>query len=163
MHAEALDFVSRSLAGGVRGLRVLEIGSLNVNGTPRGLCDGCAEYVGIDRVAGPGVDLVCDAADYDGGRGFDVVLCCEVLEHAPMPELVIACAWRALRPWGRLVLTAAGPKRAPHGCDGGPLAPDEHYRGIEVAELSRMLQDWQVVETEDHPERGDVYARAVRP
>lgn len=166
MHAEALGFVGRALARdgrGVRGLRVLEVGSLNVNGTPRGLCDGAACYVGIDRVAGRGVDLVCDAADYDGGEEYDLVISCEVLEHAPDPAAVVACARRALRQGGRLILTAAAPERAPHGCDGWAVQPGEHYRGVAPGELSRLLGDWHELHVEHHPRRGDVYATAVRP
>lgn len=165
MHAEALDFVSRTLAatGGVGGLRVLEIGSLDVNGTPRGLCDGAPCYVGIDRVAGRGVDCVCDAAQYDGAEGYDLVICCEVLEHAPNPCAVIACAERALAPGGRLILTAAAPERSPHGCDGEAVQVGEHYAGILPDALRAWLADWGDVWIEHHPTRGDVYAMATRP
>ncbi len=167
MHAEALDFVARVLSedvGDTTGLRVLEIGSRSEYrlGQPRDLCQG-AFYVGIDRVAGRNVDLVCDVAQYDGMRQWDVVVCCEVLEHAPEPAVVIAAAWRALKSGGRLILTAAGPERDPHSCEGGLPRPGEHYRGVDVAEIERLLVDWQEVRTEAHVERGDVYARAVRP
>jgi SAM-dependent methyltransferase len=165
MHVEALDFVSRTLAasGGVGGLRVLEVGSLNVNGTPRGLCGDAACYVGIDRVPGRGVDVVCDAADYDGAGGYDLVICCEVLEHAPDPDVVIACARRALAPGGRIILTAAAPERPAHGCAGGAVGPDEHYAGITVRALLGLLAGWRLVHLEYHPARGDLYATAVRP
>lgn len=163
MHAEALDFVARCLAGGAQGLRVLELGSLNVNGTPRPLCDGAACYVGVDRVAGPGVDVVADAADYNGRHSYDVVICCEVLEHAPDPAAVVACAWQALTRGGRLIVTAAAPERAPHGCDGQGVRAGEHYAGVSVATLRALLGGWQDVQTEHYPGRGDVYATAVRP
>ncbi len=167
MHAEALDFVRRALAedvGDTYGLRVLEIGSHSEyrEGQPRDLCVG-ADYLGIDRLAGRNVDLVCDAADFDGAGRYDLVICCEVLEHAPVPAVVLASAWRALRPGGRLILTLAGPERAPHSCDGGPLKPPEHYRGVPVDEVRQLLSDWQDVRTEVYPARGDVYAHAMRP
>jgi len=143
------------------GLSVLEIGSYNVNGSVRSLFPG-VRYMGIDRRPGLGVDLVCDAREADFDEAYDLVLSTEALEHDPEPQQIVRCAWRALRPGGVLLLTAASPERAPHGCDGG-FVGTEHYAGISPAAMRAMLQDWQDVVIEHHPERGDVYARAVRP
>ena len=85
----------------------LEVGSTNVNGTVRGLFAG--DYVGIDIVAGPGVDRV-----YDGNRipfdtaTFATVLCLEVLEHALRPWKVCAEIARVLRPGGTALVSARG-------------------------------------------------------
>lgn len=65
--------------------RVLEVGSLNVNGTPRTVFEAVAEsYTGTDMQAGDGVDVVVNNGDLlDRFRPgtFDTVICCEVLEH----------------------------------------------------------------------------------
>ena len=65
--------------------RVLEVGSLNVNGTPRSVFEAVAEsYTGTDMQAGDGVDVVCNNADllaYFPAGAFDTVVCCECLEH----------------------------------------------------------------------------------
>ena len=66
------------------GATVLEVGSYDVNGSPRRLVGGAARHwLGIDRLPGPGVDLVGDAADvmqaYD--LSADVVVSTEALEH----------------------------------------------------------------------------------
>lgn len=44
-----------------RPLRLAEIGSQDVNGSLRQVCPPHIEYLGLDFVAGPGVDVVLDA------------------------------------------------------------------------------------------------------
>lgn len=169
MHAEAWNFLHAVLTEDItRGVRVLEIGSYNVNGTARMFCDHAAEYVGIDRRNGPGVDHV-DAKDaYDGKAGFDIVISTETLEHASDPAAVIATAKRAIKPGGLLVITAAGPGRKPHSADGGPYEPEsEPYQGIKKTDLESWLSDWERVNVQyarshDHP-NGDIYATAYAP
>ena len=41
-----------------RGARVLEVGSLDINGSVRDLFSDC-DYTGVDLALGPGVDLAC--------------------------------------------------------------------------------------------------------
>ncbi len=59
---------------------VLEIGSQNVNGTIRDYFENC-DYVGVDREAGDGVDIVCDARETRFDRQFDTVMIISVFEH----------------------------------------------------------------------------------
>lgn len=104
---------------------VVEIGSRNINGGVRDLID-CGEYVGVDRAAGPGVDVVADAHDWLPPRTPDLVVCCEVLEHCPEPEILVGRMVSWLGREGHLIVTCAIDPRAPHGCDGGPVG-DEFY------------------------------------
>lgn len=165
MHAEAYQYVAVVAAAlNLDGARVLEIGSYHVNGTVRPIFAAAATYHGIDRRPGPGVDEVIDAADFDGAGRYDVVVCCETLEHAPHPPALLATAWHALRPGGRLILTAAAPERAPHSCDGTPGIPrGETYTAIDPDDLASWLAAWRQVRIAHHPDRGDVYATATRP
>ncbi len=70
----------------LRGARVLDVGSLDVNGSPRSIFTG--EYIGIDLRLGPGVDEMVDAADLGDWfaapleNSFDLVICSSMLEHA---------------------------------------------------------------------------------
>ena len=162
MHGEAYQFV-KGIVGGYdfSDVWVLEIGSLNVNGSVRELFDN-ADYVGIDRRPGPGVDVVMDARDVRA-TGFDVVVCTEVLEHDPDPQSIIDCAERVLKPGGLLILTAGSNGREPHGADGGPLGPVEHYGNVEPEELERMLADWYEVEVAYVPSSCGVHASAKAP
>jgi SAM-dependent methyltransferase len=82
-----VTFVVKNLAReDIRGRRVLEVGSLNVNGSVRSIIEsyGPGEYVGVDIVKGPGVDKICyveNLLDQFGENKFDVVICTELLEH----------------------------------------------------------------------------------
>ena len=64
--------------------RVLEIGSLDVNGEVREFFPDANEYIGIDMQKGAGVDIVINAHDIKkrfGENSFDTVVCLEMLEH----------------------------------------------------------------------------------
>lgn len=163
MHPPAFAFVRAALIG-LMPTRVLEIGSLDVNSTAQGLdvrrLVPVADYTGIDERAGPGVDVVVGARDYDGAGMFDLVISTEAAEHTPRPEDIVQCAWRALRPGGVFVLTAAGPGRAPHGCDGGALPAHEWYANITPDALATWLQSWQDVQIVVGG--GDIYATATK-
>lgn len=165
MHAEAFYAAARLLAAvPLGGARVLELGSYNVNGSVRPLLAGASAVVGLDLRAGPGVDVVADAASYLADVLFDLIISTEMLEHAPEPAAILDRCWQNLRPGGWLVITAAGPGRQPHSCDGWPtLPPGEHYANITPADLRAWLADWADVLIETNPAAGDIYARARRP
>lgn len=66
--------------------RALEVGALNVNGTPRSVIQSIAsEYIGTDMQDGAGVDIVSFNGDlrrtFADNPNFDTVVCCECLEH----------------------------------------------------------------------------------
>ena len=164
MHPSAFAYIK---AHAPAAARVLDIGSLDVNGTAQGLSLRAlfsdAGYHGIDEHDGPGVDAVVSAADYDGAGRFDLVVSTEAMEHAPHPEDIIACAWRSLSPGGMLLLTAAAPERQPHNCDGTGYSGIEHYANIHPDQLRAWLADWEDVEVVHQPSLGDVYASAKKP
>lgn len=62
--------------------KVLDIGSMDINGTARGLIPS-SEYIGTDMMEGKGVDVVVNAHDLLGAFGFhfDTILCMNTLEH----------------------------------------------------------------------------------
>lgn len=63
--------------------RVLEIGSLNINGSIRQFFSDC-DYTGVDLAPGKDVDLVGKGEDLDfPDKSFDVVCSCECFEHNP--------------------------------------------------------------------------------
>jgi len=70
----------------IKGKRVIEVGSYDVNGSLRSLVESYypAEYIGVDIVEGPGVDIICKAEDIlerFGKESFDIVIATELLEH----------------------------------------------------------------------------------
>jgi len=63
--------------------RVLEVGSLDLNGSIRQFFDNCA-YLGVDLGIGRGVDLVAKGEDLTfPDNSFDVIASCECFEHNP--------------------------------------------------------------------------------
>lgn len=85
MHQSALAaakefFKSYSLGATIR---ILDIGSLNVNGTLRSVAPEGCEYIGVDMVAGSGVDVVVEESarlPFEDGS-FDVVVSSSCMEH----------------------------------------------------------------------------------
>lgn len=140
MHPQARDFI----ASHRKHFDLCEFGSYDVNGGIRDLFPD-HNYVGVDVRPGPGVDVVADCATWDGaGRRFDLVVCCEVLEHCERWSEIIANARHLLRPGGRLIVTAAGPGRQPHTCDGKAWSPDcgEHYQNVGPDELRAVCREF---------------------
>jgi hypothetical protein len=64
-----------------RNKRVLDIGSLDINGNNRFLFTDC-EYTGLDVGEGPNVDIVSVGHLYDApDESFDTIISTEVFEH----------------------------------------------------------------------------------
>ncbi len=163
MHGSVLGlFLGILSAAEVAGRDVLEVGSLNVNGSVRPMVEArCPRsYLGVDIVAGPGVDEVCDAADLPGRFGpdaFDVVVCCEMLEHAADPHLSIEAMVTVLRPGGVIVITTRSPGFVHHH-------PPDRWRytqGAFAEILDRLsLQPLMLC---DDPEYPGVFVKARKP
>lgn len=146
MHPEAYDFVRHALGE----ISVLEVGSLNVNGTVRDLLPH-VNWIGIDRIAGAGVDIVADGATFDTPYRFDLIICCEVFEHAENWRTIVSNISRLLNSTGRFIGTAAGPGREAHLCSGQPMPdpPTEWYENIDPIELEAVLRSrFRVVRVE---------------
>lgn len=164
MHIGAYAWVAQSLQMMPAPARVLELGSRDINGTPRPLLPG-VRYVGVDLVPGDGVDVVGDAAHFEAVPLFDLVLCCEVLEHAPAAAAIVRSAVKCALPGGHIIVTCASDGRKPHSAvDGGSLRDGEHYANVPAADLQAWLEaaGARVLQIEARPDRGDVYAFATR-
>jgi len=94
----------------IKGKRVLEIGSCDVNGTvrPTIMAYGPSEYVGIDLHGGPMVDKVLPAEkilECYAPETFDMVICVETLEHVVDWRLVVNNMKAVLKPNGIIIIT----------------------------------------------------------
>lgn len=101
---------------------VLEVGSLNVNGSIR---EVLPITVGCDMREGPDVDLVCKAEDlgnHYAANTFDAVVSCDALEHIKHWRWAMTAMWEALKPDGVFLLTMANPKKGRHAY------PDDYWR-----------------------------------
>jgi SAM-dependent methyltransferase len=64
------------------------------------------EYIGCDIRYGLGVDQIADGQALPfADRSIGIMLLCEILEHVPYPQKVVAEAWRVLRDDGLLVVS----------------------------------------------------------
>jgi SAM-dependent methyltransferase len=104
-------------------LRVLDVGSYDVNGTYRRLfTDPAWDYTGLDTVPGPGVDVVV-TQPYRWRQlrraSFDIVLSGQTFEHIQFPWVTLLEVGRVLRSGGLffLVVPSSGPEhRFPVDC-----------------------------------------------
>ena len=94
--------------------RVLDIGSLDINGNNRYLFSNYT-YVGVDIGAGKNVDVVCRGHEYKDDQPFDIVISSECFEHDEFWNLTIQNAINLLKPGGLLLFTCATTGRPEHG------------------------------------------------
>jgi hypothetical protein len=142
MHAEAKAYIAQTAAmlgvdthAGI----AYDIGGRETNGHARDVFP-LAQWTVIDAVDGPGVDVVCDGVDFKPAVKAPLVLFAEVAEHTPRAREIIAnIHTNVLEPYGVLVMTAAGPGRAPHGLYHDDPNQPGWYRNIEPQELDQWL------------------------
>jgi len=138
LHQEAFAYVASKLPTDItKTTRVVEFGSKDVNGNVNALLNG-AEYVGVDREAGPNVDLVMDCREYLGKA--DIVLCLELLEHCDDLDGVIQAIVDTIDEKGIGIITCATTGRPPHSAfDGGPVRQGEYYKNITKAAFEKSV------------------------
>jgi len=115
-HLEQRNFFNRlqtSSPEAFVAVRVLEIGSLNINGTVRDFFDA-EHYVGVDVASGPGVDVVSNGENLDyPDNSFDVAVSAECFEHNPEWVATFRNMWRMSAK--HVIMTCASEGRAEHG------------------------------------------------
>lgn len=139
---------------------VIEIGSLDVNGSVRPLFEFC-NYVGFDLALGPGVDFAIQGQDVIyPNDSFDVAISAECFEHNPYWVATFANMVRMTKPGGLVTFTCAGEGRPEHGTartDAGSspfttaagwdyyknLTPGDFWAEFEIEEL---FDTWEFIE-----------------
>lgn len=126
--------------------KVIEIGSLDINGTVRDFFTDC-EYIGVDVGPGPGVDLVSlgHEVDYPDGY-FDVSISAECFEHNPLWLETFINMYRMSS--GLVVFTCASEGRPEHGTrrtspGDSPLTLDmfsDYYKNLTEKDFTDVLK-----------------------
>ena len=143
---------------------VLEIGSLDINGTIRDFFQA-GEYIGVDVHEGPGVDYVAKGEQLDfADESFDTVVSAECFEHNPE---WLATFQNMIRMANKFVIfTCASTGRPEHGTrrttpEDSPYTLDwDYYRNLteedftENVNLAEHFMDWQF---EYNPDSQDLY------
>ena len=153
MHREQKDFcewIKRQFPNMFHQKRVLDIGSLDVNGTNRYLFEEC-EYTGLDLGEGKNVDVVCPAHLFLESDGyFDTIISTECFEHDMHFHKSLKNIVRLLRPGGLFLFTCGTTGRPRHGtvdtdCGDSPFTSKikdwENYYGVVREETVRKIID----------------------
>lgn len=151
MHPSVLDFLRSAIQPSeISGKEILEVGSQNVNGSPREVLApmGPKEYTGIDFQKGRDVDLVLQVdhlTAYFGPDRFDVVVSTEMLEHAQDWRQAVRQMKDVLAPGGLLVVTTRSPGFPYHGY------PHDYWR-FRQDDFRAIFADMRIERLEeDHP------------
>lgn len=137
MHASALEYGKRFFEIYMEDWfeRVLDIGSLDINGSLRSVCPARLAYTGIDLSPGKGVDFVLSdpyAYPFPDGH-FHMIVSTSCFEHDPWFWVTFLEAVRVLAPGGLLYINAPS-NGFYHG------HPFDHWRFFPDAGLA--LQAW---------------------
>jgi hypothetical protein len=163
MHPGAFEYVGRFATNDA--ISVIEIGSRDINGTIRSHFPA-ASWIGLDRIAGPGVDVVGNALDYIPPHLVSHVICCEVFEHFGEWQYLLDVAYRWLIPSGRIIVTCAGIGRSVHSAiDGGDtLHFGEWYQNISERRMTEglMFSGFRDIDVSGNEYWKDTYATAIK-
>jgi len=159
-HKPCIDFGNNNLhESDVKGKRVIEVGSRDVNGSLRNviLPKGPAEYIGVDIEDGPGVDRICNVFDLTkefGPESFDVVISTEMIEHVQDWRGAISQVKSILRPNGAVLILTRSKGFPYHGY------PDDFWR-FELDDMREVFGDLEIEALEsDIPSAPGVFVKA---
>lgn len=145
MHGAVKSFikeVKNDLPYKFRNRTVLEVGSHNINGSPRKFFWFC-RYTGVDISKGRGVDIVGNFNDVKFDKQYQVVVSCEMLEHDKTWDKSLRKMYNLLQDNGLLLITCAGPDRMEHGTarTTPEASPDttDYYRNISKEDFKSIL------------------------
>jgi SAM-dependent methyltransferase len=96
-------------------VKVLDIGSLDINGSNRHAFEHPYSYIGVDLSEGKNVDVICPGHLYESGYQFDTVISSECFEHDMYYARTLQNMVKLTRPGGLLLFTCASTGRPEHG------------------------------------------------
>ncbi len=145
----------------VRGKTVLEIGSLNVNGSLRQYVESLKpeKYIGMDIKEGKDVDLVCDAEniiDSFGKESFDVIISTETLEHVRNWRKVISQIKNVCKLNGIILITTRSKGFAFHEY------PNDYWR-YELRDIGHIFSDCVIERIERDMNHPGVFVKIRKP
>lgn len=125
MHPSVMNYITYwANATGDKDRLVLDVGSYDVNGSPR---NHFTRYIGVDIRRGPSVDSVAESQHLPfASRTFDLIICSEMLEHDAYPWLTMTSMTWVLKSKGYIILTARGYDES--GCTPIHDYPHDYWR-----------------------------------
>jgi hypothetical protein len=127
-----------------KGVKVLDIGSLDINGNNRFLFEESL-YIGVDVGPGKNVDVVCPGHLFTSKFLFDVVISTECFEHDIHYKETILNAVSLTKPGGIFLFTCASTGRKVHGTStkglkDNPFLPwSDYYKNLTEEDVREVL------------------------
>lgn len=179
MHPEARDFtlfVKYILPKFFSGIRVLDVGSGDINGNNRFLFENC-EYEGNDVIQANNVTIVSKTKDLPfQNNTFDTIISTECFEHDPEYKESFMKIYNMLKPDGLFCFTCASTNRPEHGtrrttpCDsygtiGNLEEMSDYYKNLTEIDLNEALplnKLFSVWDTYYNPNSKDLYFLGIK-
>lgn len=145
----------------VKGKRIIEVGSYDVNGSLRYIVELLqpAEYIGVDIVKGPGVDIICpidNLVKMFGKESFDVVISTCTLEHIKDWKKAIQNIKNICKPNGIILIIV--PSDWPYH-----EYPYDFWR-YKRKDVENIFSDCEILNLEEDPKKPSlVYAKIRKP
>lgn len=171
-HKEQRDFLTKVKSAHpewFEGVSVLEVGSLDINGTVRDFYNA-TRYVGVDVGPGPGVDLIMNGENLDfPDNEFDVTISAECFEHNPQWAATFANMHRIAKT--AVIFTCASDGRAEHGTSRSEPGASPHttgwnyYRNLNQADFEQtfdLKSMFKKYEFEYNPHSCDLYFWGIK-
>lgn len=157
-------------------VRVLDIGSLDINGNTRHFFKQPYYYIGVDLDSGPNVDVICPAHLYSSGFLFDVVISGECFEHDMYYTRSLNNMYNQLRSGGLMIFTCASDGRHEHGTlrttpENAPFLSkfgeewSNYYKNLNESDIRRAIDVsnmFSSFEFKYQPETCDLYFWGVK-
>ena len=132
-----------------RRCRVLDVGSLDINGSNRPLFEQC-DYLGLDLAPGRNVDVVSRAHEFNApSESFDTIISTEMLEHDQYYAKSLTNIVRMLRSGGLFLFTCATTGREEHGTSrchpiASPITSslegwEDYYKNLTECDIREVL------------------------
>ncbi|WP_417768501.1 glycoside hydrolase family 99-like domain-containing protein [Stappia sp.] len=140
--------------------RILDVGSMNVNGTLRDVAPANCDYVGTDIAPGPAVDVITNTAEAGlpfADDSFDIVVSTSCFEHDQMFWQTFLELLRVVRPNGFVYINA--PSNGPyHGYpyDNWRFYPDSG-RALQAWAEKSGFKGYRMVESLTVLRKGDIW------
>lgn len=161
MHESVLAFLKRHIhPEEIRHKRILEVGSCNVNGSPRDIVEPMKpnQYIGVDAGPGRGVDMIVNAEHLwqkFERESFDVVLSTQMLEHVVNWKRIVSQLKLMVRPNGLLYVTTASPGFPYH-----PY-PIDVWR-FSNSDFRKIFSDMKILAIEDDPQAPGIFIKTKK-
>jgi SAM-dependent methyltransferase len=168
--ADFCNFVREKFPEKFNDVSVLDIGSLDINGSNRYLFSGDYSYIGVDLGPGKNVDVICRGHEFRRENKFDVVISSECFEHDEFYTLTIKNMYDHLKPGGVFLFTCATTGRPEHGTtrtspSDAPFVGD-YYKNItendvrDVMDIENIFSEFKFISREIFPQ--DLYFYGIK-